>query len=347
MTNSFENKTILITGACGTVGSALAEALLSGSYGRGVSVVGIDNNESEVFYISEKYKTNPHARFLLADIRDIGSTMRAMRNVHYVIHCAALKHVVICEDSPDAMVNTNITGLQNIIEAANANGVEKVVFTSSDKAVNPSSNMGASKLLGEGLIRSAAKNNAHGGTIFASTRFGNVLGSRGSVIPIFERQIKSGFEVTLTHKDMTRFIMGIHEAVRLVLDSVALARGGEIFVTKMPIIKIHDLAEVMIAHYAKTRPADHPTSPIKEIGIKQGEKLYEELMTIPESGKALELNRYFVLLQNEAAKLKATDADYGEIMSRDVTDSYSSEAGPCLSHAALLTFLTVNQLLSY
>lgn len=337
---SFEGKKVLITGVCGTIGSALVHALLSDAYGCDVNVVGIDINESEIFYLANRYRDLERAKFRLIDIRDRDSLVKIFNGVDIVIHAAALKHVTICEDNPDEMLQTNLLGVRNVIHAANVNGVEKVVFTSSDKAVNPSSNMGASKLVGEGLIRSASKEAGPDGTIFASTRFGNVLGSRGSVIPIFLRQIQEKLPLTLTHKEMTRFVMGIDQAVALVLDSVNLARGGEIFVTKMPILTVLGLAEVMLDHFAATDIG------IKEIGIKPGEKLYEELMTDPESQRAIELENYFVIFPSEARVGTASEADYGRIVSRELQGRYNSHLGPFMTHGEILDFLKINDLLS-
>lgn len=343
---SFEGKKVLITGACGTVGSALARALLSGKYGWQVEVLGVDINESEIFFIANEYRDNPNARFRLTDIRDERALNRLSEGVQVIIHAAALKHVVVCEDSPNEMVSTNIFGLQNIISAARLNAVEKIIFTSSDKAVNPSSNMGASKLLGEGLIRSAAKDSGVRGPIFASTRFGNVMGSHGSVIEIFRKQIASGLPLTLTHKEMTRFIMGISEAVALVLDSVLLAQGGEIFVTKMPVIKIVDLAYVMAGEYNKRAGLNASAFEIEEIGIKQGEKLYEELMTAPESSRAIELEKFYVIFPSDAPRKAVELLKYGSVVSHKLTEIYSSSGCAPLTHNQLLSFLQTHQLLN-
>ena len=173
-----------------------------------------------------------------------------MAGINLVFHTAAFKHVILCERSPFEAVQTNIIGIQNIIQAAIANQVARLIFTSSDKAVNPTNVMGTSKLMGERLMTAANGNACGNCQIFASTRFGNVLGSRGSVIPIFREQIKMGGPVTLTDPEMTRFIMSIKQAVQLVIDSAFLAQGGEVFVTKMPVIRIQDLAEVMINELA-------------------------------------------------------------------------------------------------
>lgn len=225
MNDFFHQKRILITGACGTVGAELVRQLLEDNHNP-AEVIALDNNESELFFLEQRFLQDGRARFFLADIRDRDKLCRKMKNIDIVFHVAAYKHVILCERSPFEAVQTNINGVQNIIYAACENQVEKVIFTSTDKAVNPTSVMGTSKLMGERIMTAANSNLSEGGPIFASTRFGNVLGSRGSVIPIFMEQIKKGGPVTLTDAAMTRFIMSIKDAVHLVIDSAGLAQGG-------------------------------------------------------------------------------------------------------------------------
>ena len=264
-----------------------------------------------------------------------------------ILHAAALKHVSICESAPYEAVKTNLIGVQNIVNAAFAHGVQRVLLTSSDKAVNPTSNMGASKLLGEGLITAANRYAGASGPIFSCTRFGNVLGSNGSVIPIFRQQILAGREITLTDRGMTRFIMSTQDAVDLVLDSACMARGGEIFVTKMSIIRIADLAEVMrdglAPHLTVSR---RPASRIVETGIQAGEKLYEDLMTMHEASRAVELEKYYVILPPEQWPLSSPALFYPGTVSTMVVGNYSSETGPFLAPADLLAFLRRNNLLT-
>ncbi len=240
----FKTKHILVTGACGTVGRELVHQLLEDlTVGE---LIGIDNNESELFFLEQRFQKYPHARFFLADVRDSYKLRHKMQGIDVVFHTAAFKHVILCERSPFEAVQTNILGVQNVINAAMDNEVERVIFTSSDKVVNPTNVMGTSKLMGERLMTAANSNLRDGGPIFVSTRFGNVLGSRGSVIPIFREQIRQKGPVTLTDPDMSRFIMSISEAVRLVIDSAVLAKGGCVFVTKMPIIRVKDLVGALV-----------------------------------------------------------------------------------------------------
>ncbi|MDD3883618.1 MAG: SDR family NAD(P)-dependent oxidoreductase [Gallionella sp.] len=324
MKSTFENKSILVTGACGTVGSELIRQLLSLPEYAPAEVIGIDNNESQLFFLDQQYLKNTRANFFVADIRDRDELTRKMAGVDIVFHCAALKHVILCERSPEQAVQTNIQGVQNVIAAAQANGVGKVIFTSSDKAVNPTNVMGTSKLMGERLMTAANSNKRGQGPIFASTRFGNVLGSNGSVIPIFHNQIAKGGPITLTHRDMTRFVMSIEESVKLVIDSAMLAKGGEVFITKMPVVRIEDLAKAMVEELASLYGFATKDIQITEIGTKPGEKLYEELMSPEETRRALELKKYFSVLPAFRGIYRDIQYDYPDFVTETVTNPYVS-----------------------
>lgn len=343
MTQFFEDKKVLITGGCGTVGKELVSQLIN-KYGVRELVV-LDNNESELFYQTEAYRNHGHVHFYLCDIRDEAALTRKMDGVDLVFHTAAFKHVILCEQVPHEAVQTNILGVDNIVRAAVNAGVAKVIFTSSDKAVNPTNVMGTSKLMGERLITAANVEFKKSGCIFASTRFGNVLGSRGSVIPIFREQLRQGGPLTLTHRDMTRFIMSVEESVQLIIDSAMLARGGEVFVTKMPVIAIKDLAEVMIRKLAPEYGQDPATVEIKEIGVKPGEKLYEELMTGEETGRAIELERYFVIKPAIMKRFTDIDYSYQGVVSEQVVNPYHSGNEPKLTQDELAVFLVENNLI--
>jgi FlaA1/EpsC-like NDP-sugar epimerase len=242
-------------------------------------------------------------------------------------------------------VQTNILGVQNIIYAAIENNIERVIFTSSDKAVNPTNVMGTSKLMGERLITAAHSNLRGDGPIFTSTRFGNVMGSRGSVLPIFQDQIRRGGPVTLTDPEMTRFIMSIEQAVHLVIDSGILSRGGEVFVTKMPAIRIKDLAEVMVEELAPTYNQKAEDIEIRVVGHQPGEKLYEELLNLEETRRAWELARYFVILPAFREIYRDIAFEYPDLRSKEVASAYHSGAETPLSKAQLVTFLKQNNLL--
>ena len=342
---NLNNKRVLVTGACGTVGRELVRQLLEERQIE--SLIALDNNESEIFFLEQAFQHHDHAGFFLADVRDRNKLTRMMKGIDVVFHTAAFKHVILCERSPFEAVQTNILGVENIILAAAENKVKRVIFTSSDKAVNPTNVMGTSKLMGERLM-SAANSNANGdGPIFASTRFGNVLGSRGSVIPIFKEQIRKGGPMTLTDPEMTRFIMSIKEAVRLVIDSANIACGGEVFVTKMPVIRISDLMQVMIEDLAPVYGHAPDAIETRIIGAKPGEKMYEELMSDEETRRSWELPRYFAVIPafKGSNARHCTHYDYDNIESKVVTNAYHSGNETALTQDELRRFLHENDLL--
>jgi FlaA1/EpsC-like NDP-sugar epimerase len=342
MNSFFENKRVLVTGACGTVGSELIRQLLEDYHVE--ELIAIDNNESELFFLEHKFASYAGASFVLADIRDRRKLTRLMNGINVVFHAAAFKHVIMCERSPFEAVQTNIMGVKNIIIAGTDNNVDRIIFTSSDKAVNPTNVMGTSKLMGERLITAGNSNMRNINSILASTRFGNVLGSRGSVIPIFSEQIKNGGPITLTDHKMTRFIMSIKGAVQLVIDSAAIAKGGEVFITKMPVIRIVDLAKVMINELAPLSGYDPEDIKIEIIGAKPGEKMYEELMSQDETSRAFELEKYFIVRPAFASLYRKTTYDYPNIKSSKVTNPYNSSNEIPLTIEQLRTFLIENNL---
>lgn len=321
----FKDKRVLVTGVCGSIGSELVRQLLDEEINSPAEVIGIDNNESELFFQDQRYLSYSKARFFVVDIRDRDALIEKSKGVDVIFHSAALKHVVLCERSPSEALKTNIIGVENVIEAATRNNVETVIFTSSDKAVNPTNVMGTSKLMGERLMTAANSLKRGKGPIFASTRFGNVLGSNGSVVPIFHNQIASGGPVTLTDREMTRFIMSIEEAVRLVLDSAAKARGGEVFITKMPVVRIEDIATAMIEELAESYGKSSNDIEIIEIGVKPGEKLYEELMSDEETRRAVELKNYFSVLPAFRGMYREIDYGYEDLVNMAVSNPYISE----------------------
>ncbi len=340
--NAWKNKRILITGVCGSVGQELLRQVIKHEP---VEIIGLDNNESDLFFIDETYRQYTSTHFFLGDLRDREKLQRVMRDIDIVLHAAALKHVILCEKSPTDAVQTNILGVQNIIDAAHANNVERVLFTSSDKAVNPTNVMGTSKLMGERLMTAANALRKGDGPIFASTRFGNVLGSRGSVIPLFNQQIAKGGPVTLTDPLMTRFIMTLQEAVKLVMDSTFLACGGEVFVTKMPVVRIADLAKVMIEELAPRHGYTPDEIEVKVIGSKPGEKLYEELLNDEETRRTVELPRFFVVQPAFKAVYKTIDYVYPKMRQAGVDRPYNSSVEPAMTIPKLQDFLLAHQLL--
>lgn len=343
MNNFLEKKRVMVTGACGTVGKELIRQLLE-KY-KICELVGIDNNESELFFLEDNLKRFHNVSLFLGDVRDREKISRKMRHLDVVFHTAAFKHVIQCERSPFEAVQTNILGIQNIINGAIENNVKRVMFTSSDKAVNPTNVMGTTKLMGERLMTAANSNGREDGPLFTSTRFGNVLGSRGSVIPIFRDQIRSGGPVTLTDPAMTRFIMSLEEAIRLVIDAACHAIGGEVFITKMPAIRIQDLAEVMINELAPRYGYEAEEIEISCMGKKPGEKLYEELINEEEVRRAWELTNYFVVLPAYGSIYRKIDYHYPDIINKTVDKPYNSANDHPLSRSELTRFLQNHDLL--
>jgi FlaA1/EpsC-like NDP-sugar epimerase len=292
--NFFDGKKILITGGAGSIGKEIVKELLK--YEPDVIRV-LDVSENGLFMLEKDIGVNSRLRFLLGDVRDKNRLIRAMQDIDYVFHTAALKHVLICEYNPFEAVQTNVHGTQNVIDAAIECNVDKVIFTSSDKAVNPNNTMGASKLLAEKLIIAA---NFYRGpkvrTKFSCVRFGNILGSSGSVLPLFKEQIKNGGPITVTHKEMNRFVLTQKDAMDFLIESMILSRGGEIFVPKMPVVSILDLVDVLLSEYAPQVGQKATNIEIKYIGIKSGEKLYEEMMTEDEASRCVLVDWIYVIL---------------------------------------------------
>ena len=288
----YKDKTILVVGGVGSIGSEIVRELLQFN----ITVVRVlDTNETGLFDLKHNLQSEK-IRPLVGDIRDKERLKRAIEDVDVVFHAAALKHVPLCEYNPFEAVKTNIIGTQNLIDVAMDEEVEKLITISTDKAVNPVNVMGATKLLAERLTTSANFYKGRRKTAFSCVRFGNVLDTRGSVIPLFRKQIKNGEPLTITDPNMTRFMMSIPKAVELVLKAAEMAKGGEIFILKMPVLRIGDLAEVMVEELSPKYGHNPNEIEIKTIGKRMGEKLYEELMTEGEAMNAYEDEEMFVVL---------------------------------------------------
>lgn len=339
------DKIILITGGTGTIGSALIEYILTNFSPKVIRIYSRD--ETKQYFIQNKFKKfEEKLRFFIGDIRDKERLHRAMESVDIVFHLAALKHVVACEYNPFEAIKTNIIGLQNLIEVSIENDIDKLVFTSTDKAATPCNTMGVTKLLGEKLVTAANYYKGRAKTIFYSVRFGNVLGSRGSLIPLIEEQIKNNLPITLTHMDMTRYIMSIETALKLIISTLDIAQGGEIFVLKMNAIKIIDLIEVLIEPFATKLDKKVERIQIKEIGMFAGEKLYEELFSIEESERTYEINDMYVIFPQLIEVSKEIDKKkYPNLKKFNKSKPFNSKDGPFLSKKEIYNMLIKNKII--
>ena len=282
---SLKNSVVLITGGTGSWGNELVSQLLRDHEVKEIRVY--SRGEHKQVEMRRKFQ-DKRLRYFIGDVRDKNRLLLASKNVDYVFHLAALKHVPVCEENPWEAVLTNIIGTQNVIEAAIENKVKKVIDVSTDKAVDPFNLYGVSKACGEKLI--IAANTVSDNTKFVCIRGGNVLGTNGSVIPLFKEQIAKANVVTITDERMTRFLMRVEEAVGLVLHATNNSVGGEVFVMKMPACKITELAKVMIDELGNKE------TKMTTIGVRPGEKIYEVLVSKYESSRAYDLGDYYMIL---------------------------------------------------
>lgn len=338
MVNEFKNKRILVIGGTGSIGSAIVKELLK-YQPRQIRVFSRD--ETKQFELMHEIGSPVLVNFLIGDVRDKERLSMAMENIDIVFHAAALKHVPACERNPFEAVKTNVQGTQNVIDCAYANKVDKVIAISTDKATDPTNVMGCTKLLAEKLILASFLYKGNKRTKFCCVRFGNVLGSRGSVVPLFINQIKRGQPITITDPNMTRFIMSISQAVRLVFKSAKLMKNREIFVLKMPVVTIKDLAQAVVEVFQKKHNVKQNIS-IKIIGKNGGERIHEKLLTAEESEGALELEDMFIILPNlldlgSGYKFPA-DSSYPRAKRAKVGD-YSSKNVKKMSVAAIKELL--------
>lgn len=290
----FKNKRILVTGGTGSIGSEIVRQLLKYNP-KQIRVYSRD--ETKQFYLHHELEDDKRAkkilRFLIGDIRDKDRLNRAFHDIDIVFHAAALKHVPFCEYNPFEAVKTNISGTQNILDLAIDHHVERVIAISTDKAVYPNTIMGITKLMMERLVVSAANYSGHPEIKFAVVRFGNVINSRGSVIPLWIEQIKKGKPLTLTDKRMERYFMSIEDAVNLVFIASTIMLGSEIFVLKMPKVKMHDLAKEVIKRFGNGEKGK-----IKILGARDREKLDEKLFTDEEIDFIIDAGPFHIIQPN-------------------------------------------------
>ena len=281
----FKDKVLLITGGTGSFGNAVARRFLASDI-KEIRVFSRDEKKQDD--MRKKYN-NPKLKFYIGDVRDFNSINSAMMGVDYVFHAAALKQVPSCEFYPIEAVKTNILGTENMLNAAINNKVKKVICLSTDKAVYPINAMGMSKAMMEKTFVAKSRN-LNNEIVVCGTRYGNVMASRGSVIPLFIEQIKNGTPITITDPNMTRFMMSLDDAVELVLFAFKNGKNGDIFVQKAPAATIEILANTL------KKMLDKPNHEVKVIGTRHGEKLYETLLTREEKVKAEDLGDYYRIL---------------------------------------------------
>ena len=293
-----EDKNVLLTGGAGSVGRILARRLLD----RDPNVLRIfDQSEPGLAALKEELDDS-RCRYLAGNIRDKDRLVRAVDDINIVIHTAAMKHVDVCEYNPFEAVKTNVMGLQNLIDVSIDAGVERFVFTSSDKAVHPANTMGTTKLLGEKLVTAANKYSGRGDIQLCSVRFGNVVNSSQSVIPVFREQIETGGPVTLTDPRMTRFFLTYDDVAELVLGAMEHTQGGEVFVHKMDAVRIEDLAEAMIEAFGPKAGYDPSEIEITLTGRRVGETFDEKILTEREVTRTIENESLYAVTPEQSGE---------------------------------------------
>jgi UDP-glucose 4-epimerase len=278
----FQNKILMITGGTGSFGHTVLKRFLETDV-REIRIFSRDEKKQEEMRIA---LNNPKLKFYIGDVRDYDSLLPAMKGVHYVFHAAALKQVPSCEFYPIEAVKTNVLGTENVLNAATASHAKRVVVLSTDKAVYPINAMGISKAMAEKLMVAKARTQLESETVFCATRYGNVMASRGSVIPLFVSQLKEGKPLTVTDPNMTRFLMSLEESVDLVLYAFTHGKQGDLFVQKAPASTVADLAEAI-------KQIFNSLALVRVIGTRHGEKLYESLISREEMAKAEDMGDYY------------------------------------------------------
>jgi FlaA1/EpsC-like NDP-sugar epimerase len=323
----FGDKVILVTGGTGSIGSEIVRKLANYPV-KQLRV--LSRGEYKQFMLERAFKDQPKGRisFLIGDVRDRDRVFLAAEGVDMIFNAAAMKHVHLCEFNPFEAIKTNVYGTQNLVDAARAYNVEKFVHVSTDKAAMPVNVMGATKLLAEKIVISAEQYKGKHKTVFCAVRFGNVFASRGSVVPLFIEQIKKGGPVTLTHKDMTRFMMSIPQAAELMLKSAYYSKGGELFILKMPVMRIEDMARGMIEIFAPKYGHDPKKIKIEITGKREGEKIYELLLTDGEAEDIYENEDMFCITKTPGNGFKTSNLNH-----------YRSDEGQIMAYPEVVTFL--------
>jgi len=314
----FKDKILMITGGTGSFGNTVLKRFLSTEV-REIRIFSRDEKKQEEMRIA---LNNPKLKFYIGDVRDYSSVYQAMKGVDYVFHAAALKQVPSCEFYPMEAVRTNIDGTENVMNAATSNGVKRVIVLSTDKAVYPINAMGISKAMSEKLMVAKSRMQRDGETVLCATRYGNVMASRGSVIPLFISQIKDDKALTVTDPNMTRFLMSLEDSVDLVLYAFEHGQQGDIFVQKAPASTVEDLAQALTELFGGTKEP-------RIIGTRHGEKLYESLISREEMAHADDMGDYYRLPADNR------DLNYAK---------YFSDGEKTISHAEDYTSHSTNRL---
>ena len=339
MKNIFKNKVVLVTGGTGSIGSIIVHELLKkkckairvlSNDENGLYNFSLDLSNSNKLNFFQSMKNNK-IRFIYGDVTDYNRMCNVCENVDYVIHAAALKHVPICEYNPYEATKVNVQGTENLIQSALKNNIQKFILISTDKVVDPSTCLGSSKLLAERITLNSNLRKGYKKTIFSVVRFGNVIGSRGSVLPQFISQIKNKKNLTLTHKKTTRYFVTINEAVNCVITAIKKMKGGEIFIPKnIRSIQINELANVIISFFKEKK------SKIIITGLRENEKLHEKIISENEQQKLNEFKNVFILDTQKKHKMKKNIK---------IKNYFSSEKLKFLNQKMLLNYLLKNKLL--
>ena len=338
--SEFRNKTILVTGGTGSIGSEIVRQLLSCKPN---AIRIFSRDEDRQYKLMHALKpADPKLdklRFFIGDVRDVERLRVAMEGVDIVFHAAALKQVAICEYNPFEAIKTNIIGTQNVISVAREMGVDKVIGISTDKVAEPEGVLGVSKLMAEKLFLASYYYKGDKKTKFACVRFGNVLGSRGSLLPLIKQKMISGEPVPITDPAMTRFIMSIPQAVSLVLEASSRMQGQEIFILKMPAVRLGDLIDSAIAHYASVLGKQARSFKTEFVGKRDGEKMHEKLLADHEIAKALETERMYILVPGEQIGVESYKAHYPKAVHARKSNGYSSQEASRLSKEEIQTVI--------
>ena len=322
----FEDKVLLITGGTGSFGNAVLSRFLSSNL-KEIRIFSRDEKKQEDMRLK---LNNEKIKFFIGDVRDYDAVEAAVSGVDYIFHAAALKQVPSCEFYPMEAVKTNIHGPDNVIKAAAKHNVKNGIFLSTDKAVYPINAMGLSKAMMEKIVVSKSRR-INSNSVFCCTRYGNVMASRGSVIPLFTRQIQSGEQITITDPNMTRFMMSLDQSVELVEYAFANAKSGDIFVKKAPAATMLCLAEALLEIFEKNNPIDI-------IGTRHGEKLYESLLTREEMQKAEDMGNYYRVPPDNRDLNYSNYFTKGDQIDLEQTD-YNSHNAERLDHQQLIDLL--------